>query len=102
MHTDRAEWDKNVQVTNVIKDCGNGLQVLHIINKGSLGVQRRDFFEKKLTFGSETKRYYYFSSMPPESEGTPPLEKDTVRAEIHLGFHKFEVTEEGVRATLLL
>ncbi len=40
--------------------------------------------------------------MPGEWEETPPLEKDTVRAEIHLGFHKFEDTAEGIKTTFLL
>jgi hypothetical protein len=79
------KWDKNIQSAELLHQ-DNSLQVLRILNKGSIGLSKRDFYEKKLAFSLDQAEYFYFSSLPLDC--CPP-DKDTVRAEIHLGFHRF-------------
>ena len=48
----RAKWDQNIQQSIVDKE-KNRLQVLYIRNKAAtIGIQARDFYEKKLRFFS--------------------------------------------------
>lgn len=115
----RERWDLNIKRSFCLKKV-NRLQLIYIENKSAgIGVQRRDFYEKKLSFktqgkeGNDNKFYFYFSSIESDVRNRiallillqqyPPL-NDIIRSNIILGFHKFEVIPETcqVKATLLL
>lgn len=95
--TQRQAWDKNILSTQSIAKTPH-FEVLHIVNKGAgaFGVQKRDFFEKKYVCEGEKEVWYYFSSIPDSqlSIVPPRVEKDTTRAMIYLGLHRFT---EGVQ-----
>lgn len=98
----RQEWDSNILSTDVICVETNELSILHITNKGSLGVSKRDFFEKKVKL--ETKEgslYYFFSSLPHQDKYRVHSSNDTMRAHIYLGFHKFERIESDLKEDII-
>lgn len=102
--TVRMSWDKNIQSTSVLHT-DNRMNVLHIVNKGGLGVTKRDFYEKKIAFNDlptgETAYYFYFTSLPEDDEC--PINGDTIRADIYTGFHRFsQVDENTLKCELLL
>jgi hypothetical protein len=46
----REKWDKNIKKSYLLKK-NNRLGLIYIINKNSaIGFQKRDFYEKKLSF----------------------------------------------------
>ena len=93
----REKWDKNIKKSMMIKK-NNRLAIIYILNKGTgIGFQQRDFYEKKISFKTiqpgddEYKYYYYFSSLDSDAY---PLKNDTIRSNIIVGFHKFEMIPE--------
>lgn len=65
----REKWDKNIKKSVQIKK-NNRLAIIYILNKGNgIGFQKRDFYEKKISFKSKVgddsnlRHYYYFSSI---------------------------------------
>ena len=99
------KWDKNISSTNVLERLPNNsnIEILHITNKGvpAIKLSKRDFFEKKYYCEVyESEKYYYFSSIPEYYENMPPINKDTVRASINIGFHHFTQHIEGDETVL--
>jgi hypothetical protein len=46
----RDQWDNNIKKTQIVKKM-NRLQMIYILNKNNgIGMQKRDFFEKKINF----------------------------------------------------
>lgn len=67
----REKWDKNIKKSYMLKK-NNRLAIIYILNKNAgLGLQKRDFYEKKInfvvkpknSFDENPKYYYYFSSI---------------------------------------
>ena len=65
----RQKWDKVIKQSYVIKRF-NRVQLIYILNKGNgIGVQQRDFLEKKINFkirsydSMHPVYYFYFSSV---------------------------------------
>ena len=65
----RERWDTNIKKSFKLKQV-NRLGLIYILNKGAAGgVQKRDFYEKKLNFkvrsrfGDHKTYYFYFSSI---------------------------------------
>ncbi len=51
----RQRWDKNIKQSYVVKR-HNRVSLIYILNKGGgIGVQKRDFYEKKISFKTNSE-----------------------------------------------